>query len=318
MNIPETTVKKKISIIIPFYNEKENVSLIHAELKRVFASLPYSYEIIFVDDGSTDASGAIIETLIQKDPSVRLVEFSRNFGKEIATTAGFHQAVGDAAIAIDCDLQHPPEIIPKFIEKWNQGAEVVVGIRKESESDLWIKRMGSKIFYAIMNVISDTPIIPHSTDFRLIDRAVLDEFNKISERNRITRGLIDWLGFRREYVFFEARERKYGEAAYNVISLVKLALTGFITQSLFPLRFAGYAGVLIMLASGALGTIMFIDRFFIDWGFHFSGPAILAVILLFLVGFILICIGLLAFYIGNIHENTRHRPLYIIRKKDKE
>lgn len=309
--------KKLISIVIPVFNEERNVNLIYQEVCRVLDPLAstYSYEMIFVDDGSTDRSAKEIEKLEQEHPDIVWgIYFSRNFGKELATSAGFHEARGDAAIAIDSDLQHPTEVILKFLKRWESGADVVIGVRKESKSDSWVKRQGGKWFYRILNAISETKTIPHSTDFRLLDRLVLNEFNKIKEHNRITRGIVDWLGFNQSYVYFDAKERLHGEPSYNIFKLLKLAVAGFISHSLFPLRFAAYAGLVIMLLSGVLGLVMFLERYVFAWSFNFSGPAILADIILFLVGLILVCIGLLAFYIGNIYHNTRERPLYVIKK----
>ncbi len=307
--------KKRISIVTPVYNEEKNIRPFFEAVTRALSPLPYDLEIIFVDDGSTDRSLQAIHALQTQQPQVRSVELSRNFGKEAATTAGIHAALGDAVICIDADLQHPPEIIPSFVAQWEAGAEVVIGIRTSSKSDLWVKRIGSHLFYAIMNFISDTRIVPHETDFRLIDRVVVDEFNRLTEHNRMTRGLIDWLGFRRTYVDFQARERVRGHASYSVFKLVQLAVNSFISHSLLPLQLAGYLGVVITLLAGVLGIVMCIDRYVISWGLNFSGPAILANIILFLVGIVLMCLGLLAFYIGNIHTETQNRPLYVVRKK---
>ncbi|PID52287.1 MAG: glycosyltransferase [Candidatus Moraniibacteriota bacterium] len=310
--------KKVISIIIPAYNEVENVLRIYKALKKEWKKSMkkfYDYEIIFIDDGSTDETIKEIEKIAHTDEQVRFVEFSRNFGKEIATTAGIHVCTGDACIIIDADLQHPVELIPEFIEKWCNGFEVVIGVRKESKSDSWIKKIGGKVFYKIMRFISDVPIISHATDYRLLDRKVIDAFNELPERNRMTRGLIDWLGFKRGVIYFEANERVCGTASYSTWKLFRLAFTSVISLSMMPLRFAGYLGVIIMFASGALGIFMFVDRYFADWGFHFSGSAILADIILFLIGIVLISLGLLAFYIGHIYNECQGRQMYIIRNK---
>ncbi len=308
--------KKHISIVVPVYNEEKNVLPFFEELKKATDLLPYRFETIFVDDGSTDHSLENIRQLGKLQEQVRCITFSRNFGKEAATTAGIHAAQGDAVICIDADLQHPPEMIRSFIDEWEQGAEIVIGIRRESKSDLWVRRAGSALFYNIMNMISETRIVPHETDFRLIDRIVVEEFNRLTEHNRMTRGLIDWLGFRRHYVHFDAHPRTRGKPSYSTFKLIELAFASFISHSLMPLRLAGYLGVIITFLSGMLGLVMFADRYILPMGFNFSGPAILACIILFLVGIVLTCIGLLAFYIGNIHTETQNRPLYIVRKKN--
>ncbi len=310
-------MKKLISIVVPVHNEEKNIPLLYDELKRVFDMLEkYDHEIIFVDDGSTDRSWKAMAALAKKDPRVKPIQFARNFGKELATTAGIHHANGDAVKIIDADLQHPPNMIPLFLEKWEDGADIVIGIRKSNKKEGWLKKTGSYFFYKIFSAISDTPVIPQGTDFRLMDRKVVNEFNKFSEKNRITRGLIDWLGFRRDYVYFDAEERMHGTASYNPMKLLRLAISSFISHSFLPLKLAGYLGLLIILVSFPLGVFIFIEKYLMHdpWGLNFSGPAILAVIILFLVGVILICLGLVALYIANIHTEVTGRPIYVIRK----
>jgi dolichol-phosphate mannosyltransferase len=212
-------------------------------------------------------------------------------------------------------LQHPPALIPQFIEEWLSGTDVVIGVRDNNASDTLLKKIGSKYYYKIINAISETPIVPRATDFRLLDRQVVDELNKLTEHNRMTRGLIDWLGFKRNYINFIAPKRIHGEAAYGFWKLVKLAAESFIAHSLFPLRLAGYVGVVLMLLSGTLGIVMIFDRYIDTIGLNFSGPAILANVILFMVGLILVMIGLLAYYIGHIYHDTQNRPLFIIRNE---
>lgn len=309
---------KKISIIIPSYNEEKNISLIYQaicdEWKKGLTD-NYDLELIFVDDGSQDNSVKEISKLMKKDNRVKLLEFSRNFGKEIATTAGINYCTGDACIMMDADLQHPINILPEFIHRWeSEGIEVLIGVRKSSKSDSFVKRWGGVIFYKIMRMISDVPIVPQATDYRLLDRQVIDAFNKMTERSRLTRGLIDWLGFKRRLLYFEADERIEGKASYSTFKLFKLAITSIISLSLFPLRVASYLGVGIIFVSGILGIFMLLDRFLFNWEFNFSGTAILADIILFLIGVVLIALGLLAFYIGSIYKETQGRPMYIVRK----
>lgn len=312
-------MSKLISIIIPVYNEERNLPLIYEELLRVWRGLKekYDYEIIFVNDGSEDKSGQIIEELARLDRRVKYIEFSRNFGKEMATTAGINHAKGEAAIMIDADLQHPPELIPAFLRKWEEGADIVVGIREKNKKEGLVKKLGSNLFYKIMNLIGETEIIPRATDYRLIDKKVIEEFNRFTERNRITRGLIDWLGFKKDYIHFRARARKYGKAGENFPKLVKLALFSFVTHSLFPLKLAGYLGIFITLFASLLGIFIFINRYLLGdpFGFGFSGVGMLAVFILFLIGIVLICLGLIALYIANIHGEVINRPMYVIRKK---
>lgn len=306
-----------ISIIIPTYNERQNIPAIYEALKKVLARVAYKYELIFVDDGSSDDSAEVLAKLVQQDKDVRFIELARNFGKENALSAGLHSSKCEAAIMIDADLQHPPELIPEFIAKWEQGAEVVIGVREANQGEGAAKRAGSRLFNSLLRRITPTPTVNNSTDYRLLDRIVIDEFNRFTERNRITRGLIDWLGFKRDYVVFTANPREHGEAAYGIRKLFKLAMNSFIAMSLLPLKVAGYLGLLIVLVSGPLGIYIFVQKYVLGdpQGLMFTGSATLAVIILFLVGIVLICLGMISLYIGSIHEQVANRPLYVERKR---
>ncbi|MFH1188252.1 MAG: glycosyltransferase family 2 protein [bacterium] len=309
-------MKKAISIIVPVYNEEDNILLFYEAVQGIMKKIDYTFEIIFVNDGSSDNSGTLIGELSTRDNRIKYIEFSRNFGKEIATSAGLKYAAGDAALMIDADLQHPVDLIPEFIKKWGKGAEVVVGVREKNTNEGFIKKYGSFFFYKIMNAIGDTKIVPRATDFRLLDRIVIDEFNKFTEKNRMTRGLIDWLGFKRDYIYFVAEERTHGKPSYNCLKLTKLAFSTFIAHSLFPLKIAGYLGVIITFSSGMLGLFMFVEKFLLldPLRMRFSGTAMLATLILFLVGIILCCLGLVALYIANIYGEVVNRPLYVIRR----
>jgi polyisoprenyl-phosphate glycosyltransferase len=309
---------KKISVVIPSYNEEKNIPLVYDKIKSVFLSIPsYEYEMVFVDDGSKDKSVAVLEEILKSDAGVKLIEFSRNFGKEAATSAGLEAATGDAVMLIDADLQHPAELIPSFIKKWEEGMDVVVGVREKNKGEGLVKKLGSIFFYKIMNAIGETKITPRATDFRLIDRNVVDEFNNLTEKSRMTRGLIDWLGFRRDYIYFTANERINGTPAYNKIKLIKLALSSFVAHSLFPLRVVGYLGVAITVCFGLLGTYLFIGKYFLatDFANSFTGPALLAILLAFFIGIILSSLGLIAMYIENIHKEVVNRPAFVVRKR---
>lgn len=309
---------KVISVVIPAYNEEKNIPLIYEKIKNVFLTIPgYIPEIIYVNDGSTDGSLHKIGELSNIDPCVKLLEFSRNFGKEAATSAGLEYAQGDAVVIIDADLQHPAELIQAFVKKWEDGADVVVGVRIKNKGEGLIKKLGSFFFYKIMNLIGETKITPRATDFRLIDRCVVDEFNKLTEKRRMTRGLIDWLGFRREYVMFTANERQFGNPAYNKIKLIKLAFGTFVTHSLFPLRVVGYIGVAATLFFGLVGLYIFLGRnvFSDQYALSFTGSAQLGILLGFFIGIMLSSLGLIAMYIENIHKEVVNRPAYVVRKR---
>lgn len=307
--------KQLISILIPVHNEEKNIPIIYKRICEVMADISFDWELFFINDGSTDNSIAAIKNISLSDSRIKIIDFSRNFGKEMAITAGINHCNGSACIMIDGDLQHPVEKIPEFIERWKKGSEVVIGVRKKNQGEGVIKKLGSFVFYKIINRISDTEIVSQATDYRLLDRIVIDEFKKLTERNRMTRALIDWLGFRRDYVYFTANPRIHGKASYSFWKLMRLAFNSMVSLSLFPLRVAGYLGIFITILSGILGLFIFITNY-VTGTLDFSGPAILAVIILFLIGIVLVCLGLIALYIANIHAEVSNRPMYIIRRQE--
>jgi len=306
---------KQIDLLIPVYNESENIPRLYSELIAVLNGLAnYKFMITFIDDGSQDRSTAVIEDLASRDPRVGLIELSRNFGKEAALSAGINASIGDAVIMLDADLQHPPALIPLLIQKWEAGYEIVSTRRKYEQPPSLVKRLGSHFFYRIMDWISETEMIAQSTDFRLIDERVVEVVQRLTERNRMVRGLIDWTGFKKAIIEFQAPQRQSGEAGYSVFKLARLAMHAFTSFSLFPLKLAGYIGCLFCLCCGLLLSMMVIDRLTINyWGF--TNLAIVVVINSLLIGLVLICLGLIALYIGNIHTEVLNRPLYVIRRK---
>lgn len=298
------------------HNESANIPILYHALDATTKKVPYSFELIFVDDGSTDNSVPVLESLAQIDKRVRLIEFARNFGKEAAVSAGLHAAQGQAAITLDADMQHPPKLIPKMISKWRSGADVVVGLRNYSQKEGLLKRFFSWAFYKAIRFFGVKQITPHATDYCLIDRKVIKAFKAMTERNRMTRSLLDWLGFRRKYVHFEAPPRANGQARYSFRQLVSLAINSFTAHSLFPLRFAGYLGVFISVCSGVLGVFMYFTKYVWNdpYSLRFTGTAMLATLIVFLVGVMLMCLGLVAMYIARIHSEVANRPLYVVRR----
>lgn len=311
--------KKMISVIVPVYNEEKNIPLFYRAVEPIMDTLLYEWELLFINDGSQDKSIFELNKLEDADNHIRVIDFSRNFGKELAVTAGINHCRGNACIILDADLQHPVEKIPEFIKKWENGAEVVIGVRRKNKGEGLVKKLGSYFFYKLINRISDMKIVTRATDYRLLDRVVIDEFNLLTEKNRMTRALIDWLGFRREYIYFDANERLHGEASYSFLKLVRLAFNSVVSFSLLPLKFAGYLGVVITLISGISGFYILLGKYFFHTHFAstFSDSENLAIMVVFLVGVILISIGLLALYIANIHTEVTNRPLYIARKARK-
>jgi len=301
--------RQLVSIIVPFFNEAPNLKPLHKEINKHTKSLPYNFELIFVDDGSTDNSAAIAHRLADTDKHVRYLGLSRNFGKEAAMTAGLNAAEGDAAIIIDADLQMPPRLLGEFLARWKTGADVVVGVFV-GRSMSSLHKLGSSMFYRIMQTISQTKITPHATDYRLLDRKVINVFLQLPEHNRITRGLIDWLGFRREYLPFKQEQRLHGRPTYNFRKLVSLAVNSFTSNTLIPLKLAGYIGGLILALSVPTGIFMVIQRL----SFHapIRGTAFLAILLVAMVGLILVCLGFISLYIAHIVTEVTARPLYVI------
>lgn len=306
-------MSRLISIVIPVFDEEQNIPLVFEGVRNVFDGTGYDFELIFVNDGSRDNSLLEIMKLSREDGRVKGLDFSRNFGKEPATSAGCHFAKGDAVVTMDADLQHPPELIATFLELWENGAEVVYAVRTEKRDILRIKNVFSKLFQWLFNGISDVPTESGATDFRLMDRKVTDVFRNFPERERMFRGMIDWMGYRREKVEFVAPERANGTTSYSFGRLVAFAVTSLTSFSLFPLRMVGYLGTLIMVLSGILLLVMLVTRRFFDAD-TFSLIAILAVGNIFLIGIVLVSLGLIALYIARIHGEVINRPLYIVRE----
>jgi dolichol-phosphate mannosyltransferase len=309
-----------ISVIIPAHNEAPNLRPLYKKLAAEAERSPYDFEFIFVDDGSTDGTQTVLDRLARRDERVNTVEFARNFGKEAATSAGLHAARGNAAITLDADLQHPPEKLPEFISEWESGADVVVGIKSYGQKEGWFKRWSSARFYQIMGKIAHTKITPHASDFRLLDRQAIDAFSRLTERNRITRGLIDWLGFKRAYVRFVADPRLRGQRTYTLRKLVQLAVNSFTAYSLVPLKLAGYLGVFTLATATPTGAVMYIERYLMGdpLGWEIRGTAMLAMLLIILVGIMLACLGLISLYIASIHAEVTNRPLYVVRRSARE
>ncbi|MFC1645079.1 glycosyltransferase family 2 protein [Patescibacteria group bacterium] len=307
--------KKIISVVVPVYNEEKNINDFYNKLVEIFDDCSEcDFEIIFVDDGSRDASILEIEKIAENDRRIKGISFSRNFGKEVATSAGCHSAKGDAVVTMDADLQHPPELIKDFIDEWNKGFEVVYTVRMENEGASFMKKLTSNVYWWIFNKISSYNSESRTTDFRLMDRRVIDEFNKFSERGRLFRGIVDWMGYKRSRIEFVAAERNSGDVAYSYNKLIALAINSFTAFSMMPLRLAGYFGVVITSGSFLLFAFMIVTRFFSET-IVFSPIAYVIVANTLLIGIVLTCLGFIALYIARIHDEVINRPLYIIRNK---
>ncbi|MFM7035537.1 MAG: glycosyltransferase family 2 protein, partial [Planctomycetia bacterium] len=298
-----------VAILIPAYNEAGNIPELLHEIDATVAGLPdYNFTILFVDDGSSDDSATLLEQAAAADPRVGVIELSRNFGKEMALTAGLHALDCDAAIIMDADLQHPPRYIPELIAKWREGYEIVSTRRVKIDEQPLVRRLGSRLFYSLLNSISEFKMEPGTTDFRLLDRIVIDALKRFTERNRLFRGLIDWMGFKKTTIDFEAPARHAGTARYSYSRLFRLALNSFMAFSLVPLKLAGYIGFFVLVVFGGLLAFMAFDKFGAN-RFGFSPIAFVIVTNVIMNGIVLGCIGLVALYIGHIHTEVIGRPL---------
>lgn len=311
--------KQYISVVVPLYNEADSVQKLHADIMSALKSHASAYEVVYVDDGSCDDTASVVEVLVNADSSVKLVKLSRNFGKENALTAGLSQVSSQSAavITLDGDGQHPPELIPKFITQWQHGADIVVGHRIATEGASMFKRFTSNFFYRAFNLVASHKLVPGATDFCLLDKRVLEELLKLGEANRITRGLVDWLGFSVCYIDFTAKKRTAGSEQYSLRKLIQLGMNSFVSLSPAPLYIFGYIGLVITSLASILGGAVFIEQLVLEdpLGWNFTGTAMLGILIVFLVGLLLVSQGILSLYVSHIHAESKKRPLYIIDYK---
>jgi polyisoprenyl-phosphate glycosyltransferase len=304
------------SIVAPIYNEVENIPELYRRVRDVMTSVEGTWELILVDDGSTDGSTEAIHALAQQDEHVRPVIFARNFGHEIAVTAGLDYSRGEAVIMMDADLQDPPEIILDMIEKWRAGYEIVYARREEREGETWFKLFSARLFYRLIARITDVDIPVDVGNFRLMDRKVVNVLNQMHERHRFMRGMSAWVGFRQIGVPFKRATRFSGTTKYPFNKMLKLALNAITGFSYFPLQLATYFG----FASAGLSIIaipVVIVMRLIGHG-AFLGQATTLIAVLFLGGVQLISLGVLGEYLGRIYDEVKGRPLYIVREAPKD
>jgi glycosyltransferase involved in cell wall biosynthesis len=301
----------RYSIVIPVYNEEAVISETYQRIKKVMDSTQENYELLFVNDGSRDHTAEMITAISNWDETVKLINFSRNFGHQIAITAGMDYSVGDAIVVIDADLQDPPELILEMIAQWKQGYDIVYAKRVERKGETLFKKQTARLFYRILKASTDIPIPVDTGDFRLIDRKVCEELKRLPEKNRFVRGLVSWVGFKQTAVEYVRDERLAGETKYPLKKMIKLSIDGLTSFSFKPLKAASYLGgtlsisgflYLLVLLSLKIFTIVPIA------GLHY-----LAIIQLIVGGFILIMLGIVGEYIGRIYDEARGRPLYIVR-----
>lgn len=300
----------KLSLIVPVYNEDLLIGNFYTSVRNYKPLQNYNVEIVFVNDGSNDETRNICIGLARKDPLVKLISFSRNFGKEAALCAGLEYASADVMIPIDVDLQDPIEVIPEMVTKWEKGAEVVLAKRINRSSDSFLKRTTAALFYKFNNKISQVPIEENVGDFRLLDKKVVAEILKLSERNLFMKGLFAWVGFKTDIVEYTRKKRETGISKFNGWRLWNFALDGITSFSTVPLRLWTYVGALIAFLSFCFALYMVITKLF--FGNPVAGYPSLIVVILFLGGVQLIGIGVLGEYIGRIYLETKARPRYIV------
>ena len=300
------------SIVIPVLNEEKVLNELYKRLTKVMTDIGESYEIIFINDGSTDNSLKIMKQLQTHDKRIKIIDFSRNFGHQIAITAGIDFTSGDAVITIDADLQDPPEVIPDLIKKWKEGYEVIYGIREKRKGENFFKKITALIFYRLINKMTMINMPPDSGDFRLIDKKVVNNLKNIRENNRYVRGLTYWIGFKQIGVPYERDKRFAGKSKYPIKKLFKLAYDAIFSFSNFPLKIATYFGFIVSFLSFLYLIYALIIKLFTNSVIH--GWTSLMISILFLGGVQLICLGIIGEYIARINDEVKKRPLYIIKE----
>ncbi|MFP7735002.1 glycosyltransferase family 2 protein [Priestia aryabhattai] len=303
----------KYSIVVPVYNEEEVIHETYRRLTEVMRSTKEAYELLFVNDGSRDRTAEIIKEYSEQDPAVVLLDFARNFGHQIAITAGMDYARGEAVVVIDADLQDPPELILEMIEKWKQGFDVVYAKRTKRKGETYFKKQTAAMFYRFLRAMTDIDIPLDTGDFRLLDRKVCNQMNSIQEKNRFVRGLVSWVGFKQIAVEYERDERLAGESKYPLKKMLKLSMDGITSFSYKPLKLASYAGVTLSGIGFIYLLVVLYLKLFTDS--TITGWSSLIVIQLLFSGIILIILGMIGEYIGRIYDETKNRPLYIVREK---
>jgi dolichol-phosphate mannosyltransferase len=304
----------KLSIVAPGYNEEAGLAEFHGRVSRVLEAAGYDYEILYVNDGSADGSLAVMRRLRAENPRVKILDFSRNFGHQIAVKAGIDHAAGDAVVVIDSDLQDPPEAIPDLVAKWKEGYEVVYAVREAREGESAMKKLTASIYYRLLRSIGEVDLPLDAGDFRLLSRPVVDALKPIQEKNPYIRGLVSWVGFRQTGVTIRRDARFAGETKYPLSKMLKLAWNGITHFSFLPLHLATYVG----FAASALCLLWIAQALWVRFVLDITVPGwtSLMVAVLFMGGVQLITLGIMGSYLARNYDQTRPRPLYILRVKE--
>lgn len=307
---------KKVSILIPAYNEEASLPLLYGELLKLMDSPQlsnrYEWEILFVNDGSKDNTLEVLRELRERDGRVNYIDLSRNFGKENAMLAGFDYVTGDCMVIMDADLQHPPHVILEMLEKWEEGYDDVYAKRLTRGAEPWIRKKMSMAFYALLNKTTRVEMLQNVGDFRLLDRRCVDALKSLRESERYTKGLFCWIGYRKAFVEFEQRDRLVGQSSWNMLSLLKLAIEGIVSFSSFPLRMATFLGVVLSISAFAYAIFICVKT--ILFGDPVAGFPTLMCVLLLLGGLQLLCLGIIGEYIARIFNEVKRRPVYLVRE----
>jgi polyisoprenyl-phosphate glycosyltransferase len=301
-----------ISIVIPVFNEEGNLPELYRRITAVMRYIRHSYELIFVDDGSTDRSLQVMLDISEKDKSVKIIQLTRNFGHQLAIIAGIDHARGDAVIMMDSDLQHPPELIEKLVEKWHDGNDVVYTCRDQTQEESLFKKWTAQCFYILANYLVEVKISTGTADFRLLDRRVVESLQTLEERSIFLRGIIDWVGYRQTSISYRADARYSGESKYSFLRMLRFAIDGITSFSSVPLYLSSLLGILISFCSFVYGTIIIYVRLFTDR--LVEGWTSVMVLILFLGGIHLITQGIHSIYLGQVYREVKGRPRYLIRR----
>ncbi len=305
--------RRTVSLVVPVLNEEDAVPLFLSTVRKIVDREPYDFEFVFVNDGSSDRTVDVLLAEHARDPRVKLVDLSRNFGKELALAAGLQAACGDAVVPMDVDLQDPPEVLPDFLRAWEEGAEVVVGVRRARASDTVGKRVSARLFYRLFNRVSGNPIVPDAGDYRLLSRPAVDALNALPERVRFTKGLYTWVGFRQVAVHFDRAPRSVGMGKWKPWKLWNFAIDGITGFSTLPLRMWSYLGMVVALAGFAYAALI-AGRTLLS-GVQVPGYASYMVTVLTLGGLVMVSLGIIGEYLGRVYEEVKRRPQYVVRQR---
>ena len=304
-------MKKRVSIIVPAYNEEASLQKLYESLCQLADSLPaYDAELLFVNDGSTDSTQAIIASLADQDHRVAFVNLSRNFGKEAAMLAGFDHAKGDCAVVIDADLQHPPHVIAEMLQWWEQGYEDVYARRRTRGKEGWLRRRLTMLFYRILARSTRFEMLQNVGDFRLLDRKCINALRQLRESERYTKGLFCWIGFRKKEILFNQEERRFGESHWSLLQLTGFAIEGITSFTTAPLRLATLLG--FITGAGAFVYLIYTLVKAIIYGDPVAGYPTLICVMLFLGAVQLICLGIIGEYLGRVFNESKRRPIYLV------